>query len=60
MAEFLKKPIAVPNEVDDLVFHGQLRGKELVLVVPLGVDYLVFHGQLGGKELVLVVPLGGG
>jgi hypothetical protein len=28
LADFLQKPVAVPNEVDNLVFHGKLRGKQ--------------------------------
>ena len=28
LAEFLKEPILVPNEVDNLVFQGKLKGKE--------------------------------
>ncbi len=27
LGEFLEKPVAVPNEVDNLVFRGQLKGK---------------------------------
>ena len=27
LSEFLKKPVPVPNEVDKLVFRGQLKGK---------------------------------
>jgi hypothetical protein len=28
VAEFLKNPIVVPNEVDNLVFKGQLKGRK--------------------------------
>jgi hypothetical protein len=52
----VKCTVPVPNEVDNLVFGGQLKGDtnrvKCTVPVPNEVDNLVFGGQLKGTTII--------